>query len=98
MEVVNKYKHTPTSKDIYIGRGSIFGNPYSHLPSSKAEFKVATREESVEAYKTYFKDKLETDLKFKELVHSIPKDAILVCFCKPKDCHGDIIADYLNNL
>ena len=94
MEVVNKYKHTPTKKDLYIGRGSLYGNPYSHIPSSKAEFTVETREEAVEAYRTYFKHKLETDPKFKESIDSIPEDAILVCFCKPKDCHGDIIAEY----
>jgi len=29
--VVNKYKHVPTRDDVYIGRGSILGNPYSSI-------------------------------------------------------------------
>ena len=96
--VVNKYKHKPTGEDVYIGRGSPFGNPFTHLKSSKEVIQVETREEAVEAYKTYFKAKLEKDPEFKILVHSISKNANLVCFCKPKACHGDIIAEYLNSL
>jgi len=40
--------------DIYIGRGSKWGNPYTHLlGSTKAEYRVATREESIEKYLEY---------------------------------------------
>jgi hypothetical protein len=48
IKVVNKYSHIPTSNDIYIGRGSILGNPYTHLPikNTKAFIQYKTREES----------------------------------------------------
>ena len=37
--------------DVYIGRGSRWGNPYTHLlGATKAQFKVDTREESIERY------------------------------------------------
>lgn len=33
MIVVNKRYHIPTQNDVYIGRPSIFGNPYTYKPS-----------------------------------------------------------------
>jgi hypothetical protein len=42
--VVNKYTHKPTSNDIYIGRGSIFGNQF-------VIGKDGTREEVIEKHK-----------------------------------------------
>ena len=37
--------------DVYIGRGSRWGNLYTHLSgATKAQFKVDTREESIERY------------------------------------------------
>ena len=39
--------------DVYIGRGSKWGNPFSHLRNSKAKFFVSTREESVEEYEKW---------------------------------------------
>lgn len=92
--VVNKRKE---QFDIYIGRGSIFGNPYSHLPNTKAEYTCKTREESIELYREYFHERLNTDPYFKAEVLKL-KGKTLGCFCKPLSCHGDIIAEYLNSL
>lgn len=38
--------------DVYIGRGSEFGNPYTHLPLSKtkANIKVKSRQEAIDIY------------------------------------------------
>lgn len=106
LRVVNKYKHEPTSDDVYIGRGSIFGNPYSHIPSSdKNVIMCDTREESINAYRTYFQDIIDgcgcKNKRFKrQLREMIVKlklggEVNLVCYCKPKTCHGDIIKEYL---
>ena len=74
--------------DVYIGRPSIWGNPFSHLEESSAEFKCKTREESIEKYKQWILTQPELIAKAKiEL-----KDKILGCWCKPKSCHGDILA------
>ena len=83
MKVVNKYVD---KYDVYIGRGSIFGNPF---PVAKYG-----REECLRLYKLYFDKRIKEDLEFKKAVLSL-KGKVLGCFCKPKDCHGDIIVEYL---
>jgi hypothetical protein len=88
--VVNKYKE---NYDIYIGRGSIWGNPFSHLDNTLALFKVASREEAVSKYEEYLLSKPELMAKLSEL-----KEKTLGCFCKPKSCHGDILVKYINML
>lgn len=89
--VVNKYHKVP--HDIYIGRGSKWGNPFSHLPSTKAEFQVATREEAVECYREWIMQQPNLLADLHEL-----RGKTLCCFCKPKSCHGDILAELADNL
>lgn len=74
--------------DVYIGRPSIWGNPFSHLDNTKAKFKTATREEAVAKYKEYL-------LQNPELLKKLPalKGKILACWCSPKSCHGDVLAE-----
>lgn len=97
IKVVNKKTHKSTFNDYYIGRPSIFGNPFTHLKqNTKAEFQVETREIAIEKYKDWFDFKYKTDSKFKiefdELVKIAKvEDVNLVCWCKPLSCHGDII-------
>ena len=79
--------------DVYIGRAGkgrygYFGNPF-RLRASE------TRGETIERYRKYFYDRLETDPEFKRRVYEL-KDKVLGCFCKPYPCHGDVIAEYLN--
>lgn len=87
--VVNKYKE---SYDVYIGRGSIWGNPFTHIKDkqTKAEFVVETREESIERFKGW----LWSEIKQGHITIQQLKDLdnkTLGCFCKPKSCHGDVI-------
>jgi len=76
--------------DIYIGRGSVWGNPYTHLENTAALFKVGSREEAVEKYRTYI-------LGHPLLLEQLPtlKGKILGCWCRPKRCHGEILIDLL---
>lgn len=89
--MVNKYHNVPY--DVYIGRGSKWGNPYSHLPNTKAEFKTETREEAVEMYRKWLITQPDLVGCLREL-----KGKTLGCFCKPKRCHGDILAEIANKL
>jgi len=84
-KVVNKYKE---KYDAYIGRPSIFGNPFS--------VKEYGREGCIARYKEYFYKRIKEDVKFKEAVLKL-KDKTLGCFCKPLACHGDVIKEYLDN-
>lgn len=87
--VYNKY-HIDTPADaIYVGRGSPYGNPYSHLNNTKATYKVNTREEAIEAFEKYVLPTLDV---------SALKGKPLVCYCYPKACHADSIARKANNL
>lgn len=82
--VVNKYKE---DFDIYIGRGSKWGNPFKTVNSSDKE-----RNRVCEEYEKWF---WKTDLpsQLYEL-----KGKRLGCFCKPKRCHGDFLAKLVNEL
>jgi hypothetical protein len=96
MQVVNKRGHVPTPNDIYIGRPSVLGNPYSHLENTLAQFKVANREEAVTKYRVWLKFQISSGNKqVLDELSKIKEDSILVCWCKPLSCHGDIIKEVL---
>jgi hypothetical protein len=81
--------------DVYIGRtgkgqDGYFGNPFRLRASED-------RGATIERYGKYFHNRMETDPEFKRRVHEL-KGKTLGCFCKPYPCHGDVIAEYLNNL
>ena len=83
MRVVNKYKEKYT---VYIGRGSIFGNPF-------VMGKDGSREEVINLYRHYVTQNLDVY----KAICNLPKDAILGCFCKPQKCHGDVIVELYND-
>lgn len=87
--VVNK-KNTD-NYDVYIGRGSPWGNPF---PMRQGE--GPTREEVIEEYRKYFYKKISEDEAFKNGILAM-KGLRLACFCKPEPCHGDVIADFLDS-
>lgn len=79
--------------DVYIGRPSIWGNPFSHKEDTKAMFKVNTVEEAVNKYREWI-------LTQPQLLKQIPslKGKALACWCKTKKnpnalCHGDVLAE-----
>lgn len=77
--VVNKYKEP---YDVYIGRGSIWGNPFT--------IQEYGRDRCISMYEQYIRQRLheEPDL-YLQLLEL--KGKRLGCFCKPKACHGDIL-------
>jgi hypothetical protein len=74
--VVNKRR---SKYDVYIGRGSRWGNPFEIGQDGNREAVCAK----------YMKYLLEND----SLLAALPslKGKALGCFCAPKLCHGDII-------
>lgn len=99
-------KHYPNSVDaqeVYIGRGSSLGNPFSHLPvgKSKAIYLVKTRDEAVYKYREWLAGQIKKNnggVIF-SLAGIIEKelngeDVKLACFCKPKSCHGDVVKEF----
>jgi hypothetical protein len=85
---MNKYVvHCKKSKfDIYIGRPSIWGNPF-------VIGKDGTREDVVRKFREYIlSNKILMD-KIWEL-----KGKTLGCFCSPESCHGDVLSEIANNI
>jgi hypothetical protein len=79
--------------NVYIGRPSIFGNPFTHLKTkSLGTFLVASRDEAVSEYKKW----VIKQPKVLKAIKNLPEDAILGCWCKPQACHGDVIAEIRN--
>jgi hypothetical protein len=81
--------------DVYIGRPSKWGNPFSHRYGTRAKFTVKTREEAVEAYRVWITKGPGRRL-LKDL-HEL-KGKVLGCWCKPLACHGDILAELVSKL
>ena len=76
--------------DVYIGRGSMWGNPFKM--GSEAD-----REQVIQAYKKYLtKAILHGEIGVIEL--KTLKGKRLGCYSKPKGCHGDILAKIVNAL
>ncbi len=73
--------------DVYIGRGSPFGNPF-------VIGKDGNRAEVIALYKKWFYNKLKNNWQFRRNV-IVLKSLTLGCYCKPLACHGDVIVDYL---
>lgn len=73
--------------DVYIGRPSIFGNP--HAISAKMD-----RPTVIALYRSYIRDKMQRDKEFKKAVLAL-KGKVLGCWCKPLQCHGDVIVEIL---
>lgn len=87
-EYKRKIVHCKKHKyDVYVGRPSIFGNPFTIG-------KNGNREEVIEKYRDYFLNKINSNLQFKKAVEKL-RGKVLGCWCYPKDCHARIIIDYL---
>jgi hypothetical protein len=84
--VVNKHLKDAVY-DEYIGRGSKWGNPYSHMDGTQALYKVVTREEAIAKYVKWFFTQPELKASVKEL-----KGKKLGCYCHPAPCHGHFLA------
>lgn len=70
--------------DVYIGRPSRWGNPY-------LIGRDGNRSEVIALYKLYLLDNTE-------LMNALPelKGKVLGCYCKPAECHGDVLEELAN--
>ena len=87
------------SKDsvIYIGRfhrrwgRSIWGNPYKLGEDG-------TREEVLEQYRGYLKQNYKLMDALPALKKQVQAGKVLGCWCKPEDCHGDVLLEVIEKL
>ena len=102
LNVKNKRTHVAEAgkADVYCGRGSILGNPFSHKEGTKAKFVVESRDEAVEAYRGYFKEQMESNAEFLNEMRRIyriarKQEVNLVCYCAPLACHCNVIRGFI---
>lgn len=69
--------------DVYIGRPSKWGNPFSN----------GTREENIAKYERY----IMTQPRLLNALHEL-RDKVLGCWCAPKACHGDVLVKLAETL
>jgi hypothetical protein len=102
---LNVYKGTKA--DVYIGRlpsGMHWGNPFSHLYSTNvATIKVKTRDEAIECFRQWISgtafQSVEPERRAWILANLKDlKGKTLGCFCSPKSCHGEILAELADAL
>lgn len=83
--------------DIYIGRPSMWGNPFSHKGSTIARYRVDTIEEALWEYERYLRHQIKARAITLNDIRKL-KGRTLGCWCKPGPCHGDILVEYINRL
>lgn len=78
--------------DIYIGRPSKWGNPFTHKTGTKAKYIVGSRQEAIDKYRQW----LINQPKLVEKVKTELRGKVLGCWCAPKACHGDVLVEVAN--
>ena len=71
--------------DVYIGRPSVWGNPFQIGPDGN-------RDEAIAKYRQHIQNN-------PDLLERAKKELVgkrLGCYCKPRSCHGDILAEIAN--
>lgn len=89
VKVVNRDKGE--DYDVYIGRGSVWGNPYRIGHDGD-------REEVIRKYEYDFQRKFLKAFENFEKNSKKINGRILACHCKPYACHGDVIAKFFNSI
>lgn len=85
--VVNKHWQ---EFDTYIGRGSIWGNDYSHKEGTRALYRVGTVEQAISCYRESLWNKIRSGSITLDQLRSL-RGLRLGCTCAPRPCHGDVI-------
>lgn len=84
-KVYNKHDINVPANSIYVGRGSVYGNPF-------VIGKDGNRNQVIAKYKAYINNNPDLISSVKKNLHG----KNLVCFCAPMPCHGDILLEIAN--
>lgn len=99
IKVVNGYKHRTFQSDdtVYIGRGGR-GLQASPLANPNPLISEEDRQNNLQRYRVWLWHRLHdqnsaqlAEIKRIKTLEKRVGTVHLACFCKPKDCHGDII-------
>lgn len=86
----------PPDGVVRIDRRGPWGNPFSHVPNTKARWMCSSRNESVDRFHEW-------------VLHSDDREAVwirehiselegkdLICWCTPRRCHGEVLMELAN--
>jgi hypothetical protein len=79
------------SFDVYIGRPSVWGNPFAEKPTPGTTL-VASRDEAIARYRAHLAEHPE----LVERARRELRGKVLGCWCAPKACHGDVLLEIAN--
>lgn len=79
---------------VYIGRPTKWGNPYT-IRGGRGRSATQTRTHVIALFRAYWYSERAAPLRAASLVEL--KDKALGCHCFPRACHGDVIAEYVND-
>lgn len=85
--------------NVYIGRAGVVFVEGRRFPPEQSAFanpfkvdKSTTREQAISKYRSYISEKIQA----KELDLNVLRGKRLGCWCKPEDCHGDVLIELLS--
>lgn len=87
-KVWNKRDPNVPKDAVYVGRPSVYGNPY-------IIGKDGSREVVIYKYKQFAYKQYSHDLSFIKAVNNL-KGKDLVCWCAPEACHADVLLEIAN--
>lgn len=95
--IVNKrVSYKIKGQAIYIGRPSILGNPFTVMDYGHGN--------AITVFRKWLWKQMQSDTEqLRELkrlaeLHKNGHDLTLVCWCKPKPCHGDVVKSAIEYL
>lgn len=102
IHVYNRKIETHHTNNFYIGRGSVLGNPYTHITDkkTKAIYQANDRDDAIDKYSHYYDLMYGSNLAFTAAIDKIyelyktGEDVYLECYCKKYNCkeyHSDEI-------
>ena len=76
--------------DVYVGRPTEWGNLWSHKEGTRANFKVDSVEEAIEAYRQHLWRRLQSEPNLVRRVAAL-HGKTLACWCAPGPCHAEVL-------
>lgn len=90
-KVINISSNEPF--DVYVGRPSKFGNPFTHLQHLGGNLIIVdTREEAIVRYEEWIRSQPELMAAAKQEL----KNKTLGCWCHPLACHAEVLIKIAN--
>lgn len=88
--------------EVYVGRPSPLGNPFSPVATRIPTFRVRDRDEAIANYRAWLRERIQVgDVKVRKALEELKALYVqhqkldLICWCHPKPCHASILREYL---